>query len=105
MLSSVKGEIIQDAGLGDENFHVSGHFLMFFFLTFSYYRATKSIFLSIILSILYAVTDELHQRYTPDRSASLKDLYTDGLASLVAGGMIWSIYPRLPKTLKNLLEA
>jgi VanZ family protein len=104
-LSSLPGKEIIAAGLGPEPFHIGGHFFMYFFLYIALYRATKSHWKSLLIVILYSLADEYHQIYTPGRSASLKDLIVDTSAGLVAGGLIWTLYPRMPKILKSLLEA
>lgn len=102
-LSSVPGKTINEAGLGNDNYHISGHFLMFFILFFALYRAVKNVWISLIITIVFAFSDEFHQLYTPGRSASFKDIFTDTLAGVFAGFIIWSSYPKLPKTLKNWL--
>lgn len=103
ILSSTTGKTINDAGLGKESYHVSGHFLMFFVLCIAFYKATKNIVLSIVLSIVFACTDEYHQLYTLGRSASYKDIATDSLAALVAGGLVWKLSQKLPAKLKSWL--
>ncbi len=105
LLSSIPGKSITQAGLGYDPYQISGHFVFFFILYLTFYRATKSILLSLLLTVIYAVADELHQLYTPGRSSSMKDIITDTLAGVVAGGILWSSYQRLPKILKKLLKA
>lgn len=104
-LSSLPGKDIIAAGLGPEKFHVGGHFSMYFILYITLYRATKSHWKSILFLVSYALLDEYHQKFTPGRSSSLKDIIVDSSAALVAGGLIWTLYPRMPKILKNFLEA
>ncbi len=49
----------------------------------------KIIFLTIIFASLYGLTDELHQAFVPYRSASVFDVFIDGI-----GGFLGSlIYP------------
>lgn len=104
LLSSVPGQTVQAVGLGDDSIHITGHFIMFFLLTLAVYRATKSIPLAIFITVIYAFTDEFHQRYTPGRSSSLKDILTDSLAAVSAGVLIWKFYPKIPAKLRILLE-
>jgi len=104
-LSSLPGKELIAAGLGPEPLHIGGHFFMYFFLYLSLYRATKNHWKSLIIVILFSISDEYHQIYTPGRSASIKDLIVDTSAGLVAGGLIWTLYPKMPKILRNLLEA
>lgn len=105
VLSSVPGQNINEAGLGNDSYHITGHFLFFFVLYLAFYRATASLGLSLLLTIIYAVIDELHQMYTPGRASSLKDIITDTAAGITAGALIWSLYPKLPKKLKDFLKA
>ncbi len=104
-MSSITGKTIREAGLGDEGYHVSGHFILFFFLCISLYKGTRNIGLSILLTILYAFTDEIHQLFVSERAASLKDIATDSLSAIVAGVILWRFYQNLPKKLKNWLSS
>lgn len=104
-MSAIPGETIRSAGLGKESYHVDGHFLMFFLLCASYYKATKNVIISIVLSILYGLTDEFHQLYVPMRSFQTKDLLVDTLGALLAGGVLWKLQFILPTKLKNWLNS
>ena len=84
-LSSVRGEVINTTPAGNAPTQMIGHFLLFFTLCLSYYYATGDILVSILLTILYGIFDELHQLNTPLRSASLFDIKTDTLGALTSG--------------------
>ena len=43
----------------------------------------KSIIISIIISLLYAISDEIHQAFVPGRSCELRDMLID-----ISGGII-----------------
>lgn len=86
--SATPGERIEAAGLGNENLHISGHFLLFFFLTLSLFRATQNQVLSGASAFLYAITDEIHQLFVEGRSASFFDITTDGIGILISLGVI-----------------
>jgi hypothetical protein len=103
LLSSIPGKIIRTSIVGNEPSEISGHFILFVFLCISYYKATKNILLSILMTIVYAVFDELHQVFTPGRSSSLFDVYVDTVGALISGLFLWKLLPILPKKLKNLL--
>lgn len=102
-LSSIPGRLIQSSVINNEPSEISGHFILFMLLCFAYYRATKKILLSIFMTIIYAVFDELHQVFTPLRSSSLFDVYVDSLGAIISGIILWKLLPILPKKLKNLL--
>jgi VanZ family protein len=104
-LSAQTGPELKEAGLGSDEVHIVGHFWMFFFLSVALYRGTKKPWLAVLISFLYALSDEFHQRFTPGRSSALNDIVNDTLAATVAGLLIWKFYQKLPKILKNWLEA
>ena len=102
--STETGAALNKAGLGPDIYHIGGHFVLFTTLCLTYYKATKNIALSILLTILFGISDELHQRFTPGRSSSFFDVEVDTVGALFAGGMLWKLLPILPKRLKNLLN-
>ena len=104
-LSAQTGPQLKTAGLDADDVHIIGHFWMFFFLCAAFYRGTKNVLVSIILSVIYAFTDEYHQKSTFGRSSSFGDILNDSVAAMVAGALIWSFYQKLPKILKNWLKA
>ena len=76
-----------------------GIFLIFsfFLLLYSIRDKHKNFFiLSIILSILYAILDELHQSFVPFRDASISDVLTDsfGISFAVLIYLIFLVYRR-----------
>ena len=104
VFSSTPGTVIESVGLGKESLHVNGHFFLFFILSLGYYKATKKIALSVVLTLLYGILDEIHQYFVPLRSVSSYDVLTDLMGGLLGAGVIWNILPLLPKKLKNLLS-
>ena len=80
------------------------HVFMYFILCLTFYRATKNIFLAILLTIMYGVTDEVHQQFITNRTGQFSDVVIDGAGASLAGLMLWKFYQNLPKTLKNWLE-
>ena len=43
----------------------------------------KEYYLSIIVCIIYAISDEIHQIFVPDRSCQVYDMMIDSLGSIV----------------------
>lgn len=80
------------------------HMFMYFILCFTFSRATKNIFLAITLTIMYGVTDEVHQQFVFNRTGQVSDISFDGVGASLAGLVLWKFYQNLPKTLKNWLE-
>jgi len=52
------------------------------------FSSKKVYLLSIVLSIIYAITDEIHQSFVPGRSCNLFDLLFD-TTGVVLGGIIY----------------
>ena len=73
------------------------HFIEYAILSLLIYRACihtpaksfsqHAVFLSIIISVLYGLSDEFHQSFVPDRVISLSDFIFDSLGSLVAASL------------------
>ena len=73
--------------------------LLFFDRTYSDYRTqrpVKLIVLTLVTGILYAVTDELHQYFSPGRSCELRDMLIDS-AGIVFGLLAVLFLPHLRK--------
>lgn len=102
-LSSIPGKIVSATIVGNEPSEISGHFILFIFLCLAFFKATKKIPLSILMTMAYAVFDELHQLYTPGRSCSLFDFSVDTFGAFISGIFLWKLLPTLPKKLRNLL--
>lgn len=103
--SSTKGSTIDETSFNTETYHIVGHLTLFFFLCISYYKATKNIIYSIILSLIYALFDEYHQKFTLGRSPSLFDIKVDIIGAAVAGICLWKLKVLLPEKLKSWLTS
>ncbi len=63
------------------------HFIAFFLLAFFLFNSIKGnkklekshIILTGIISLLYSISDEIHQLFVPLRDASIGDIFTDSL--------------------------
>ena len=75
------------------------HFIEFAILTFFWFR---SIWISgkafrmcliwcVLLSVMYAGADELHQHYVPQRLGAWTDVILDSLGAAFSGGLLWRI--------------
>lgn len=69
--------------------------LVFASLTFGKLSWRKE-WICIVISVLYAVSDEVHQYYIPYRSMSMNDLYKDGVGIVAAWLTIRYVYYRRP---------
>lgn len=63
----------------------------------------RMLIVSLIICYLYAVSDEVHQIFIPDRAAKVLDTFIDGAGSLV-GITIYSIYQSKCRKMSNFDE-
>ena len=47
--------------------------------------------LSVMFCILYGLSDEIHQSFTPGRSPNLGDVMADGVGALMGAMMYWGL--------------
>lgn len=78
--------------------HFSIYFL-FGFLWCAFFRSmgmplSRSLFLAVCLSFLYACTDEFHQRFVPGRSGEFRDVCLDTTGAFI-GTLIFCALARL----------
>lgn len=59
-----------------------------------FYKCNKRLLLTIIICIIYAVSDEIHQIFVPGRSCQLLDVIIDSLGS-ITGIFIYKIFKKL----------
>jgi len=67
-------------------YHIAIFFLLAFFLFLALIKGKhkKLIFLAILISILYAISDEVHQLFVPGRNGSINDILLDTIGILTA---------------------
>ena len=59
---------------------------------------------SLGISIVYAISDEVHQSFTPGREPRARDIIFDTIGAAGAIYTIWNIIPKAPKRLKQLAK-
>lgn len=65
-------------------FFKSLHLIEYGILFILIYRATeKNIKLSLVLTIIYAISDEVHQLFVPTREGKLRDIFIDSLGAFL----------------------
>ena len=45
--------------------------------------------LAVVLATLYGLTDEVHQRFVPGRTAEIADVVADVLGAAAGAGLVW----------------
>ncbi|MBE6818316.1 MAG: VanZ family protein [Ruminococcaceae bacterium] len=83
--------------------HISEFAALGFLSTFAFcytLRNAKRFYLGIAFSLLYAVSDEIHQLYVPGRSGQVRDVFID-LGGILVGaallGLFYLLYIKLSK--------
>jgi VanZ family protein len=90
-LSSLPSSAVPSFGLFDTLLKKGGHFLGYALLSLAYLYAlpgqwpsrTRRL-VAVGLVVLYALSDEYHQSFTPGRRPSLLDVGIDGLGAMTA---------------------
>jgi VanZ family protein len=99
------GEEVSISKLGTAHFieffiRKAAHFFVYLGLGFLIYRALSVYLLnnrltfmtSWLLTILYAISDEIHQGFTPNRSPHFEDVMIDSVGGLIGISLAWFIY-------------
>jgi VanZ family protein len=92
--SSTPGSDLPKLGTWDVFAKKGGHMLGYALLSAAYFHVINNgkkirgiqFFSALLLAILYSVTDEFHQLFTPDRTASLIDVCIDAAGGLLGLG-------------------
>jgi VanZ family protein len=90
----------------------SAHVVEYAILTILLYRALKESGIerkkagvySVILAVLYGVSDEFHQSFTPGRDPKARDVFFDTIGSVAGIYLIWRLLPKAPKRLRKWAE-
>lgn len=101
--SSIQNAELSSAASADFFIRKFLHFFIYFGLYFTFFKATKDYKISFVLSVLYAISDEIHQYFVPTRGAKITDIIIDSAGALLAWYLLWKFFQNLPKTLKNWL--
>lgn len=99
-------DLTSGGGLWDLILRKAAHITEYFILTFLLYRALEGsfnlsfadlIFSSAFLSLLYAISDEIHQVFVPTRNGNVGDILIDSMG-IGAFLIVNLVRNRLPKT-------
>jgi VanZ family protein len=88
----------------------SAHIIEYFVLSLLLFRAlisqkiekTKSLKISALVSVIYAITDEFHQSFVPGRDATVRDVLIDSFGVFLAVYFILRVLPKLPEGYKTI---
>ena len=86
----------------------SAHIVEYAILTVLLYRAFRTSYskqkagiYAMVISVIYAITDEFHQSFTPGREPTVRDVIFDTIGATLAIFLTWNYLPKAPKRLKN----
>lgn len=102
-LSSQPGAVVSEVRVVDVVSHKTAHVVLYFLLYLSFFRAVKRAGFAALLTIIYGVTDELHQQLVPTRAGTVADIIVDAIAALSAWMFLWKYFQSLPTKLKDWL--
>ncbi|HHX61645.1 MAG TPA: VanZ family protein [Epulopiscium sp.] len=92
LIMNIINKIAPDLSLGFESFHhfvrKNAHFFAYLVLGVLVANATrgykgKGIMVALLICVLYAISDELHQLFIPGRSGQVMDVVIDSAGSVV----------------------
>ncbi len=81
------------------------HISEFLILTLISYSTFKNLKKAVVFSVLYAISDEIHQRFTPGRGPSPVDVLIDCIGIILGTLIIWKkLLLKTPKKIQKLLS-
>jgi VanZ family protein len=97
VLSSQSGLKVSEDPAVDKPFRVSGHLLAYaalagtslLALSWGRHPRLRDAVIALGISVLYGLSDELHQSYVPDRMGRIDDVITDTVGALIGIGLAW----------------
>lgn len=69
------------------------------YINLSDYMKSKYVVTSLVLSIIYAISDEIHQYFVPGRFCSIKDMFIDSCGIVVGIFLIHIVYKKCKRNI------
>jgi VanZ family protein len=88
-----------------KNLHVI-EYIILYVLVFRAFKNTRNVpnwqnwYQAFLLSVLYAISDEIHQVFVPTREGRMRDVGIDTLGITISWFILWKYLPKAPKILK-----
>lgn len=79
------------------------HIIEFFTVYLAFYRATKKLDYSFLLTVTFACIDEIRQTYVLNRTGKIQDVMIDSVGALIGLIVIWKYFQILPSKLRTWL--
>lgn len=100
---SSRGQITSSAvDWQDFTLKKTAHFVEYFILSVLFYRSLRGttnlqrkglLFWTVVVCVIYAISDEIHQSFSPGRTPTMRDVIIDTIGSL-AGGIASKFVPK-----------
>lgn len=93
IVSSIPGETLPETSVSDKFLHLVEFGILSWLLGKALRTSQKEIFikqatvLSIVITICYSITDEVHQYFVPYRCVEVYDVVFDGIGAVLAQGI------------------
>lgn len=104
-LSARESVQVADEPLINFLFFKTLHVIEYAILFVLYYRALKNKTAALLLTLLYAATDEIHQLFVPTREGRLRDVIIDAIGAGMSWILITHLLPQAPKKLRALAKS
>src|SRR3989344_1700639 len=113
ILSSIPNARIHEKNILDfilrKSAHITEYFVLFVLAYFTFrdsrFRGNKNISLAATaFAIIYAISDEFHQKFVPGRSMAFIDLLFDTFGVMLGNIYLWKFFQRAPSKIKKLLS-
>lgn len=65
---------------------------------------SRARFYAFAVAVLYGITDEIHQSFTPGREPRARDVIFDTIGAFIATLSIWKLLPKMPTKLISLAK-
>jgi VanZ family protein len=110
-LSSRESVLVSDQQTVNFIFFKTLHVIEYFLLYVIIFRGFKNtvrmqkenmFWAALIITVLYAATDELHQQFVPTREGKVRDVIIDAFGASLAWYSIQQLLPKAPKKLRAL---
>jgi VanZ family protein len=100
--SGTSGSSLPKFGAFDFFVKKGGHMIGYALLSAAYFHALNNgrkptrlqFFIAVLLAVLYAATDEIHQLFTPGRGSSIVDVGIDSIGGFIGLGLWYLIRMR-----------
>jgi VanZ family protein len=93
IISSIPGKALPETTISDKFLHIVEFGILSWLLGKAFRTAKKEVFikhagiLSIIITILYGISNEIHQSFVPYRSTEFYDVIFDAIGAILAQGI------------------